>query len=374
MDRDAWLERLETSADSPSELFEHLQSRTDRGLEYHHLPDARHGLERGTVLVETTGAVVRGYPSVPRVLVLDPGVRKYFESDRITIEEKLNGFNVRIADVDGTTAFTRGGYVCPYTTERARALLDPGEFFGDHPEKMLCAELVGPENPYTVHDYEDIETNAFRVFDIRDRNRGRPVPPERRRELCAEYGFDQPRTFGWRDTDDAAGAVRDAIETLDAEGREGVVMKSEDGQSLLKYTTEAAHHAELAGAFSLPFEYGRDFLFSRLLREAFQTVEFEEAAERRRERARDIGESILLPMAETIEAVREGETVGERHTVRGDPRTIDALLGHLREFQLTLDIESDRRLDGERVVTFTKVAASTNDRIEHYLDGGIVDE
>jgi len=374
MDKDAWHERLETSADTPSELFEHFQARTDHGLEYYHLPDARHGLERGTVLVETTGAVVRGYPSVPRVLVLDPGVRHYFESDRVTIEEKLNGFNVRIADVDGTTAFTRGGYVCPYTTERARQLLDPGDFFADHPETMLCAELIGPENPYTVHDYDGIESNTFRIFDVRDRTSGRPLAPERRRELCAEYGFEQPQTFGWHTIDDAPGAVRDAIETLDTEGREGVVLKSEDGQSLLKYTTEATHHAELADAFALPFEYGRDFLFSRLLREAFQTVEFEDSPDRRRERAHDLGESILLPFAETIEAVADGETVGERHTVRGDPETINALLGHLREFQLTIDIESDRRLEGERVVTFTKVAASTNDRIEHYLDGGIVDE
>jgi len=111
-----------------------------------------------------------------------------------------------------------------------------------------------------------------------------------------------------------------------------------------------------------------------LLREAFQTVEFEDSPARRRERAHDLGESILLPMAETIEAVADGKTVGERHTVRGDPETIEALLSHLREFQLTIDIESDRRLEGERVVTFRKVAASTNDQIAHYLDGGIVDE
>lgn len=374
MDNVGWHERLETSADTPSELFEHFQTRTDHGLEYHHLPDARHGLERGTVLVETTDAIVRGYPSVPRVLTLEPGVRNYFESDHITIEEKLNGFNVRIVDVDGTTAFTRGGYVCPYTTERARELLDPSDFFVDHPQKMLCAELIGPENPYTAHDYDAIDTNAFRVFDVRDRTSGRPLEPERRRELCAEYGFEQPRTFGWYTPDESPGAVRDAIESLNAANREGVVLKSQDGQSLLKYTTESAHHAELADAFALPFEYGQDFLFSRLLREAFQAVEFEDSPARRRERAHDLGESILLPMAETIEAVADGQTVGERHTVRGDPETIDALLAHLREFQLTIDVESDRHFEGERVITFRKVAASTNDQIAHYLDGGLVDE
>ncbi|MEF8825559.1 MAG: RNA ligase [Halapricum sp.] len=374
MDRDEWYDRLDTTADAPSELFEHFQSQSDAGLEYQYLADARHGVERGTVVVETTGAIVRGYPSVPRVLVLDPGIPEYFGGDRISIEEKLDGFNVRIVDVDGTKAFTRSGYVCPYTTARAQESLDPAAFFDDHPEKTLCAELIGPENPYTPHDYAGIETNEFRVFGIRDRDTGRPLPPEQRRKVCEEYGFSQPRMFGWHAAEEGPTAVRDAIETLDTEGREGVVMKSEDGTSILKYTTESTHHSELAYAFSLPFEYGRDFLFSRLLREAFQTVEFDGSAERRRERARDLGESILLPMAETIEAVADGETVGERHTVRGDPETIDALLTHLQEFHLTLEIESDRRVDGERVVTFSKVAESTNDRIEHYLDGGVVDE
>lgn len=374
MDRQACFDRLGSTADDPSDLFEHFQRRESADLIYHFLPEAHHGVERGTVVVEGSGNVVRGYPSVPRVLVLDPGIPRYFESDRLTIEEKLDGFNVRIADVGGVRAFTRSGHVCPFTTARAKQLLDLPRFFDDHPERVLCAELIGPENPYTPHEYEGVETNALLVFDVRDRTTGEPVPPSERREICERYGFDQPRTFGWHPTEDGANAVRDAIEALDAQGREGVVVKSEDGTSMLKYTTEFQHHDELAGAFALPFEYGQDFFFSRVLREAFQTVEFEESPERRRERARDLGESILLPMAETIEAVAAGETVGEPHTVRGAPETIDALLAHLHEFHLTVEVESDRREGDERIVTFEKVAESTNGRVSNYLDGGIVDE
>ena len=150
-------------------------------------------------------------------------------------------------------------------------------------------------------------------------------------------------------------------------------MKSVDGEPMLKYTTEAHHHDELAYGFSLPFDSGREFLFSRIVREAFQAAEFDSEAARLRERAHSIGEAILLPMVETIRDVEAGATVGERHTVRGDPDEIDALFEHLRDQSLTLAIESDRREDGERVVEFVKVAESTRDRIQYYLDGGTYD-
>jgi putative ATP-dependent DNA ligase len=370
-----YFERLDPTADTPSELFEHFEARTVDGRTYHALSDARHGVERGTVVFDDVDVVVRGYPSVPRVLVLDPGLAAFFEGrETVAVEEKLDGFNVRIADVGDPLAFTRGGYVCQYTTARARELLPLADFFTDHPEKMLCAELVGPETPYTSHDYDDVDSHAVRVFGIRDRETGEPLPVDRRRGLCASYGFEQPRLFGRYDPESARSGVEDAIEELDAAGREGVVMKSADGTSMLKYTTESQHHAELAYAFSLPFDYGRDFVLSRIVREAFQAAEFDETDDRRRERAHDLGESILLPMVDTIERVAAGDTVGERQTVRGQPRHVEALLDHLREQSLTLAIDADRDDEGERVVEFTKVAESTHDRIAYYLDGGTWDE
>jgi len=370
-----WFDRLDSTAEEPPELFEHFERRSAAGYTYHALPDARHGVERGTVLVEGADAVVRGYPSVPRVLALDAGVTSFFEDgETVHVEEKLDGFNVRVADADEPLAFTRSGYVCPYTTARARDLLDLPAFFADHPERMLCAELIGPETPYTTHDYGGIDSHAIRVFGVRDRESGEPLPVTERRELCAAYEFPQPRLFGRYEPAEAVEGVREAVEELDAAGREGVVMKSADGESMVKYTTETQHHAELAYGFSLPFDRGRDFLFSRVLREAFQAAEFDGSETRLRERAHDLGESILLPAVETIRDVEAGETVGERHTVRGETEPIDALLEHLRDQSLRLEVEVDRREDGERVVEFLKVAESTRDRIEYYLEGGTYDE
>jgi putative ATP-dependent DNA ligase len=354
------------------DLLEHFAARTYRGFEYRAMGDARHGLERGTVVAGDV--VVRGYPSVPRVLVLDPGVEAFFDGP-LVLEEKLNGYNVRVARVDGTVrAFTRSGYVCPYTTERLGELYDFAAFFDAHPETMLCGEFVGPETPFTEHDYGEYDSHAFAVFDVRDRESCEPWPVDRRREVTAEHGFERPRSFGTVAPAAAPARVREVIADLHEAGREGVVMQAVDGDPQLKYTTSAQHRGDLAMAFSQPFDYGRDFLFPRVVREGFQTVEFDEGEATRRERAHALGEAILLPMADAIERVRAGESIGETHTIRGDGEAIERLLDLWTDLGLTLETLADRREDGERVVEVRKVAVSSRDTIDAYLEGSLVDE
>ncbi|AGB31610.1 ATP dependent DNA ligase [Natrinema pellirubrum DSM 15624] len=376
MDRDAYRERLAATTDDPADLFEHFEERSVAGRTHHVLTAARHGVERGTVVVEDADVVVRGYPSIPRILVLEPGIESFFAgTETVVVEEKLDGFNVRIAAVGGEPlAFTRSGYVCPYTTARARALLDLEPFFERHPETVLCAELIGPETPYTTTDYAGVDSHDVRVFDVRDGESGEPMPVADRRALCRAFDFGQPRCFGRAAPSEAVEIAAAAIADLDAAGREGVVLKSADGESMVKYTTASQHREELAYAFSLPFECGRDFVFSRIVREAFRAAEFAESDDRLRERAHGLGEAILLPMVATIRAVAADEPIGQRHTVRGDPDALEALFDHLREQSLTIEIEADRREDGDRVVAFRKVADSSRDRIRHYLDGGTRDE
>ncbi|WP_284007008.1 RNA ligase [Haloarcula pelagica] len=367
-----WTSALDLAGTDPADLEEHFEREWFRGREYRHLSAARHGIERGTAVVD--GVVVRGYPSLPRALVLDPTVPEFFDGP-VAVEEKLNGYNVRLARVDGDLlAFTRSGFVCPYTTDIVSETVDATAFFDAHPERMLCGELVGPENPYTAHDYDDVDSAAFYVFDVRDRESGAPMPVERRRDCCREYGLDAVREFGTVTPAAAVDTVREAIRRLDAQGREGVVMKSADGRRALKYTTSTIHRADLAHAFGLPFDYGREFVFPRILREAFQAVEFDESDAEVRERARRLGEAVLTPAVETIRAVEAGDPVGETHTVRGDPEAIESLLSHFRDQGLALHVERDDREDGERVVTFTKVAHATRDKTEYYLAGGTVDE
>ncbi|WP_135305255.1 RNA ligase [Haloarcula amylovorans] len=360
---------LDTDAE---DLLEHFDRAWFRGRPYRYLTDARHGVERGTAIFDDV--VVRGYPSIPRALVLEPAVEAHFAGP-IAVEEKLDGYNVRIARIDGDLlALTRSGFACPYTTAKVEELLDFADFFADYPEQMLCGELVGPENPYTEHDYPEIEEAAFSVFDIRHRETGDPMAVPRRRECCAEYELAAVSHYGTFAPETAAEAAIETVRDLDVRGREGVVLKSVDGERALKYTTSAIHRSDLEHAFGLPFDYGRDFLFTRVVREAFQTVEFDESPEEARERARKLGESILLPAVETIRAVEAGDSVGDTHTVRADPAVVEALLSYFRDKGLKLAVERDEREDDQRVVEFTKIARSTRDKTAYYLGGGTVDE
>lgn len=348
--------------------------RTYDGLEYRFLPNSRRGVQRGTVLL--AGAVVAGYPSVPRTLVLSTGVPAYFDGP-VAIEEKLNGYNVRLARVDGRLlAFTRSGLVCPFTTRRVERTLGSSleTLFDAHPDALICGEVIGPENPYTVHDYPEVESLAFRAFDWRDRASGTPLPVEERRERCETYGVPQTPLLGTGEPAAVVERLPAIVDDLDRADREGVVLQSLDGRRQLKYTTSAANRGNLAYAFSLPFEYGREFVFQRLMREAFQSVEWEESPAEAVERADRLGEAILLSTTRTIGRAERGGPIGERHTVRERPETVARLLEHLREQGLSLEIESDRRTGADRVVTFVKRSPATRDKVRGYLDGQVIRE
>lgn len=354
-------------------LRERMETATFDGRDYRFLSSKRRGVERGTVLFEE--CVVRGYPSTPRALVAGPAIRERF-GGRVHVEEKLNGYNVRLARVDGDVlAFTRSGHVCPVTTGHARRTYDLDPFFDDHPETMLCVEYVGPDTPYTDHDYPDVDGMAARAFSVRDRASGEPWPVERRRETLSKVGIPQVRQLGsYDDPEAAAEAVPDHVRRLDAEGREGVVCKSADGARVLKYTAGRTNRRDLEHAFALPFECGQDFLFSRVVREAFQAHEFDEGYPALRQRAHELGEAILLPFVDAIGTVDRGETVGEVHAVRGRPGEVEALLSHFRDQGIELEVERDETGGDERVVEAVKVAAATRDKIDYYLDGGTYQE
>lgn len=82
----------------------------------------------------------------------------------------------------------------------------------------------------------------------------------------------------------------------------------------------------------------------------------------------------MSPMVEAIRVVQAGETVGEEHTVRGDPDVIEDALARLREQGLTIRVKRDRTEGDERVVGFVKESSKTTDKVRYYLECGTVDE
>ncbi len=331
------------------------------------------GFEGGTLVAKTVDSVrvVRGYPKIRRALVLK-AISKRFKGE-VVIEEKLNGYNVRVVMFGRNVyAITRGGYICPYTTEKARISFDT-DFFRDHPNLMLCCEAVGEESPFVPKEVYGIKRLDFFVFDIRDMRTNRPLPVREKLRISEEYGFKTAPVLAEVDAKRAHEVAIDIIRELGRKGREGIVVKDpEMKRDPLKYTTSEANCSELEYAFKFFNEIGRDFMFSRIIREGFQAFEICRDEEEFRERCRRLGEAILKGLVEGIRVVGSGKRLGEVCRLRFyDLDILDLFKEHMRRMGVKANF-SDPVYDGDGyVVKMFREMRSTEDRIRELLRGGL---
>ncbi|PKL71522.1 MAG: RNA ligase [Methanobacteriales archaeon HGW-Methanobacteriales-2] len=327
-------------------------------------------MEAGTMVIKGESMeVIRGFPKIRRTLMLRPALEKHFPRE-VAVEEKMNGYNVRIAKVNGKiVAFTRGGYICPYTSRKATQILDLDEFFQNYPEMVICGEMVGTLNPYVSHYYPEVGKLGFRIFDLREKLTNKPLPVLDKRELLADYHLEPVRLLGIFPVKEAPENIMEITNELGKNDREGVVMKDPQMElEPLKYTSSQAQAAELEYALSFPFDLAQAFLFSRIIREGFQAHEAGETGEKLRERALRMGESALYPMLQTISKVEQGELAAEDLLIEVDNlEEAEEFIRHLRDLKVMATLVEVK--DGKAVIR--RIHQSTNDRINNYLDGGL---
>ncbi|VVB92378.1 RNA ligase [uncultured archaeon] len=329
-------------------------------------------IEGGTSVFTKPFDIVRGFPKISRTLMLNPALQKHFSSCRkVAVEEKMNGYNVRVALIgDALVALTRGGFICPYTTEKAIDLVGL-DFFKDHPELVLCGEMVGPDSPYVPKTFYDIESLDFFVFDIREKITGKPMPVMKRRALMEEYGIPSVRFFGEFEIGEAHNEISQIIRELGGSMHEGVVIK--DPQMILppvKYTSSQSNCADLRYAFEFYNDFGRDFFFGRVCREAFQSVEWGEDEESLKKRCRQLGENLLLPMIKTIKKKKDGERIAENVQIRVKSLdTVKEFEEYLKLVGVDAVFEAPEKIGNEYLVRIRKIHQSTNDRTEAILGG-----
>ncbi len=313
--------------------------------------------------------IIRGFPKIRRTLMLNPSLKIHFNNE-VAVEEKMNGYNVRIALVNNKiTAFTRGGYVCPYTTKKAPEILNMTDFFRDHPDQVICGEMVGTENPYVTHHYREIGKLGFNIFDIREKGSNKPMPVHDRVEILELYGLPSVKFFGIIDIDEAPERIFELVIKLGMDDREGVVIKDPKMEiDPLKYTSSQAHNGELQYAFTYPFDFGRAFFFSRVIREGFQAYELEESDDEIRNRAHMLGESILYPMIKTIKHVSKDNLAFEDIIIHVDDlEEAEEFARHLRDLGVVATVNSFEQ--GKAIIR--RVHQSTTDRISNFLRGGL---
>ncbi|MEM1576851.1 MAG: RNA ligase [Archaeoglobaceae archaeon] len=331
--------------------------------------DKKFGMyEEGTLIVKSKDGlkVFRGFPKIKRILYLESGLKKHFGDKNIALEEKMNGYNVRIVKIsDKIYAITRRGLLCPYTTEKAREQI-PEEFFDEFPEHMLCCEAIGNASPY-VPDHYGIEGLEFFLFDIRECKTNKPMTIKEKEEIAERYGIKTVEILLKTSASDIGG-IRRVVEDLNTRGREGIVFKDlEMILAPLKYTTSFSNCGDLSYAFKNFEEYGRDFMLARIIREAFQSFEFQDNIE---ERSRRLGKAILNALIESINKVSEGKEVTEEIRLTFSSEEILELFKmHLKLVGVNLR-EIDRKCRGKKIeVRFERVMRATTDKIRSLLEG-----
>jgi putative ATP-dependent DNA ligase len=316
-------------------------------------------VEEGTLIFLDPIKIIRGYPKIRRALCLVKALTKYFEKGYV-LEEKVDGYNVRVVAYNKKIyAITKGGLICPYTSDLVQFTR---RFFKDHPNLVICGEVIGRFNPYVMHDYDRYGDCAFLVFDIREEKTNMPLSVKKRRNLCRQYGLSQVPMLPKDD-------ILSLVKKLDAEGKEGLVIKSPDMKRQMKYTTSTGNIGDLKYAFQFPFDFGKSFFFRRILREAFQSHELGEDDEAFNDRALRLGRAILWPMRQSIKKVAQGKQVFETNIIKGKPKVLRKYIKHLENQNIDFTHELK-----DNLLIVKRLPRRTNDKIKNYLFGQYCEE
>jgi putative ATP-dependent DNA ligase len=237
---------------------------TYQGLSYLHYTDDFHHIPRGTAIFGET--VIFGYPHIGRVLALKAGIQAHFKAP-FWAEEKINGYNVRITKIcDQVIALTRGGFICPFTTDRLVDLM-PLKIFEEHPRQVVCAEVAGPENPYLESSppflREDVK---LFVFDLMRQGQPGFLPYREKQAQIERYGLPAVPLHGYFQVHETC-ALSALILKLHQEQREGLVFKEDSPRDhRAKYVTGASCIDDIQASSDNLLDLPPEYFINRLLR------------------------------------------------------------------------------------------------------------
>ncbi len=342
-------------------------------LEYVRLTDAFRGLPRGTARFGED--VVPGYPPIGRVLNLENGLRHHFEAP-FHVEEKVDGYNVRIFRHQGELlALSRGGFICPFTTDRLPDLMAPAVFDAE-PDLIVCAEVAGPGNPYLEGSPPGIEDDVVLfVFDLMRFGRPGFVPAAERYALYERHRLPAVPAHG-RFHPDRPAALREVLRELDTRGVEGVVLKEDSArQKRAKYVTPASVIQDIAAMADGLMELPPEYFTNRLLRLA---LILEESPELDRDGLRErLGAALLDPLLTAVRGYHDSHKVAHPFRCRFRGReNAERFIEHLgrapRSAIHARGFELEREEDGYWVLTFERIFPRTTGLLANFLSGGQV--
>lgn len=342
-----------------------LQPFSFEGQDFVRLSQDYKKLPRGTVFYKS--GLVPGYPHIMRILHLGKGISRYLKNSKFFVEEKMDGYNVRIVRVNGRIlAFTRGGFICPFTTDRIPDLID-SQFFDRYPDYILCGEVVGPGSPYNIEVIPYIrEDVVFFVFDI-IKGDGNFLLPDERIEALKEFNMKQVHKWGPFDVSNLE-TIKGIVLDLDSNEREGIVIKPLEHKKALKYVTLSSCLRDLKATTHLISEIPSGFYMQRIMRALFFSYEF--GIPLNDDYLMEAARALYLRPYEAIRYVAEGGEIKESFDVRIRKReTATELLRHLNRSGVYTQLVSIERAGEYYNLRFNRIYRKGTKEIRQLLKG-----
>ena len=352
-----------------NESLEDHSIRSDEfdGTTYYRVVKKVGQLNKGTVV--TDSGIIYDFPRIARIMHLESGIKQAFNKP-FYVEEKVDGYNVRIAKVqDQVFAFTRGSYVCPFSTDRLVDFFDYDNFFRENPDLIVCGEIAGPESPYNGESppyvVEDI---SFFAFDIRIKNSDQQIPTEKRYKLFDEYEIPTVTRFGRYVSSDIKEIERH-IQDMNKTGCEGLVFKPTDPSGkTVKYVTAGSCLRDMKVTSQLMTEYQAEFFTNRMLRSLFYLIEHDLPLND--DFLKKTGDALLQPLYESIKKVAGGEMITERFKVRfNKKKNIKKLFEHFHKCKVDANPVRQEKIGQHWHVEFVRRCFPSYEVIQKHWDG-----
>ncbi|KAB2834375.1 MAG: RNA ligase [Candidatus Brocadia sp.] len=324
-------------------------------------------LVKGTVVTEE--GIIFGFPSIARILHLENGIRNAY-THPFYVEEKVDGYNVRVVRIQGRIlVFSRGAYVCPFSTDRIADFLEIEKIFNDIPGLIVCGEFAGPDNPYNIeHPPYVKEDVGFFAFDLMMINQSRNIPIDERYKIFDLYRMPTAKRFGQFSVSDVSG-LRKIVKELDEAGCEGVVMKpTHPAEKILKYVTLGSCLRDINVTAPLMTEMASEFFTHRIIRAAMFIHEQMQVLQP--EVFSQLGKVLLRPIYENIAKAARNEVVDEKFLLRfREERNIQRMIEHLRKCKVKFEVLSKNKKGNYWHVKFARKCYATYEILQKHLQG-----
>lgn len=333
-------------------------------LDYCRFRERFRGIERGTVLCGSR--VIFGFPHIKRIFTLERGISRNMPEGEIYAEEKIDGFNLRIAQIDGRVyAFSRGGFLDSFATEKARAMGFSG-FFREFPGHVLCGEMIG-NTPHTPPS-DDFDVKLF-IFDI-DQGDGSYLPCAEKYAMQKKHGLIGAPVLGKFRSGEISGLKRLAL-NLNKSRREGMVLKSANRGAVVKYVTPWSDIDDIQKCSRILFDMPIGFYYQRILRSAFFMEDFGLG---RDEYSKKLGRAFYEGLTKAIADAKAGREIGEEFEISIiGPGIWNDIRSHMSK-EVRIE-ELWRKRDGAMTrIRFRKIFKKTTKTLAAYAGGkGITD-